>query len=161
MRIQVPLLVCLSLSAACDRKPTKVVNIPYCKVLPGEARASFARTFRFAYRAGNGWGTGPFMGLDGTAGIGTLDSVKASTMLFTIVQCPTGSAPGGVTVEELNEAHAPELCQGQQVLFHGTLTRRLDERASRKGYAGVLELPTFDASCARGTLARTSVDDLL
>ncbi|WAS95984.1 hypothetical protein [Nannocystis punicea] len=155
------LLLVSSLVVACGPSQSyKVIDVPYCKVPEGQLRGSFAEQLRWVYKAGDSWGEGPLSGERGGLGLGVLDSAPTSEMVLAILSCPVGEAgdptPSQNGGKELTASKVPEVCRGQQTVYHGTLKAVDDATAKERGYAGVFHFPEVPLTCTTGTLARTT-----
>lgn len=154
-------LVLVSLFAAACGQPQsyKLVDVPYCKVPEGQARSGFAERVRWLYKAGDSSGEGPVAGEWESLGIGADDSVTSREMVLAVVSCLDVKSSGTNGGKELTASKVPEVCQGQQTLYHGTLKATDDATAKERGFAGVLKFPEVPLTCPVGTLARTTSAD--
>jgi hypothetical protein len=155
-------LVLVSLFAAACGQPQayKFVDVPYCKVPEGQARSGFAESVRWVYNAGHGAGEGPVSGNWPKLGLGNADSVDSSEVVLAVVSCQAAKRDSENAGKELTASKVPEVCPGQQTLFHGTLKAAEDATAKERGYAGVLRFPEIALTCPVGTLTRTTSADI-
>jgi hypothetical protein len=156
-------LVLVSLFAAACGQPQsyKLVDVPHCQVPEGQARSGFAERVRWLYNAGDSAGEGPVAGEWPSLGIGADDSVTSGEMVLAVVSCPNGNPKEGANRgKELTASKVPEVCPGQQTLYHGTLKATDDATAKERGFAGVLKFPAVALTCPVGTLARTTSADI-
>lgn len=162
------LVLLAGLASACGDSAYKLINVPHCAVPADVDRSSFAETVRWIYVSGDANGIGSLTGTWPTAGIGNLDALRRNELLLAVVSCAP-QAPSIVTGSEgdplalaagLTADKVPDVCPGQQVMFHGTVTATDDAAAREKGYSGVLRFPDLALTCKAGTLARTTSADI-
>ena len=151
-------LVLVSLFAAACGQPQfyKLVDVPYCEVPEGQARSGFAERVRWVFNAGDASGEGPVAGEWPVLGLGEADAVRKSEIVLAVVKCQGPKGDSQNAGKELTASKLPEVCPGQQVLYHGTLKASDDAAAKERGYAGVIRFPEVALTCPVGTLARTT-----
>lgn len=155
------LLLVSSLVVACGPSQAyKVIDVPYCEVPEGQLRGGFAEQVRWVYKSGDSFGEGPLSGERKGLGLGVLDSAPSDEMVLALLSCPVGEAADPTPMQnggkELTASKVPEVCRGQQTLYHGTLKAVDDAKAKERGYAGVFHFPEVPLTCQTGTLKRTT-----
>jgi hypothetical protein len=171
MQIRSTLILLTTLSAACGDRAYKLIDVPSCQMDPSPQRSGFTVDMRWVYSSGDGHGTGPLSGVWPTLGLGVKDAVSDSRMLLAVVACPTLPAAQGFQVTTvsshppdiagaLTTDTVPQLCPGQRVLFHDTLTATDDATARSKGYDGVLHFPALDLACIAGPVIKSTTADI-